>query len=131
MRATTGASRSRKAGSSHRSIPGARFVPLESRNHVLLADEPAWPLFLREVDAFLGDGSARRGASPSSPPRENELLELLARGLDNHQIAAHLGLSEKTVRNMVSTVLDKMGVESRAQAIVRAREAGYGVGSAA
>ena len=109
-------------------IPGARFVPLASRNHILLADEPAWPAFLREVDAFLGGGSAR-GRIADLTPRENELLEFLARGLDNHQIAAHLGLSEKTVRNMLSSVLDKMGVESRAQAIVRAREAGYGVGS--
>jgi DNA-binding NarL/FixJ family response regulator len=54
------------------------------------------------------------------------LLELLARGLDNHQIAAHLELSEKTVRNHVSSVFGKLGVESRAQAIVVAREAGYG-----
>jgi len=109
-------------------IPGARFVPLASRNHILLADEPAWPAFLREVDAFLGGGSGH-GQIADLTPRENELLEFLARGLDNHQIAAHLGLSEKTVRNMLSSVLDKMGVESRAQAIVRAREAGYGVGS--
>jgi len=109
-------------------IPGARLVPLASRNHVLLADEPAWPAFLREIDAFLGDGlPAQRFANLTA--RENELVELLARGLDNHQIAAHLGLSEKTVRNMVSSVLDKMQAETRAQAIVRAREAGYGVGS--
>jgi pimeloyl-ACP methyl ester carboxylesterase len=111
-------------------IPGARFVPLESRNHILLADEPAWPVFLREVEAFLGDANAGKRIADLTP-RENELLEFLARGLDNHQIAAHLGLSEKTVRNMVSSVLDKLGVESRAQAIVRARDAGYGVGSPA
>ena len=109
-------------------IPGARFVPLASPNHVLLADEPAWPEFLREVDAFLG-GARAPSRIAELTPRENELLEFLARGLDNHQIAAHLDLSEKTVRNMVSSVLDKMGVESRAQAIVRAREAGYGVDS--
>ena len=35
-------------------IPGARFVPLASRNHLLRADEPAWSEFLREVDEFLG-----------------------------------------------------------------------------
>jgi pimeloyl-ACP methyl ester carboxylesterase/DNA-binding CsgD family transcriptional regulator len=110
-------------------VPGARFVPLASRNHVLLAHEPAWRAFLDEVDAFLGAG--RRTPLADLTPRENELLELLARGLDNHQIAAHLELSEKTVRNMVSSVLDKLGVESRAQAIVRARDAGYGVGSPA
>jgi len=106
-------------------VPGARFVPLESRNHVLLADEPAWPVFVREVEAFLGDArTAKRIAGLT--PREGALLELLARGLDNHQIAAHLDLSEKTVRNMVSSVLGKLGVETRAQAIVRARDAGYG-----
>jgi len=38
-------------------IKGAKFVPLESRNHVLLESEPAWPVFLRQVRAFLGDGS--------------------------------------------------------------------------
>lgn len=110
-------------------IPSARFVPLQGRNHILLKGEPAWPQFLQELDKFLGDGS--RGRLGELTARENELVELLARGLDNHQIAAHLGLSEKTVRNMVSSVLGKMQVESRAQAIVRARESGYGVGSTA
>ena len=36
-------------------IPGSRFVTLESSNHVLLADEPAWPRFLAEFDAFLSE----------------------------------------------------------------------------
>jgi len=113
-------------------IPEARFVPLASRNHILLADEPAWPEFLHEVDAFLGAGARpQRLAEANLTPREEDLVELLARGLDNHQIAAHLALSEKTVRNMVSSVLDKLQVESRAQAIVRARDAGFGVGSTA
>ena len=106
-------------------IPGARFVPLASRNHILLESEPAWKHFLEEVEAFLipvqGD-SAFAGLTG----RERELLEFLARGLDNHQIAAHLDLSEKTVRNMVSSIFDKLGVESRSQAIVKARDVGYG-----
>jgi pimeloyl-ACP methyl ester carboxylesterase/DNA-binding CsgD family transcriptional regulator len=106
-------------------IPGARFVPLESDNHVLLATEPAWPRFLEELDAFLPRGAAGRFAELTA--RERALVELLARGLDNHQIAAHLAVTEKTVRNMVSTVFDKLDVDSRAQAIVRAREAGFGV----
>jgi hypothetical protein len=41
------------------SIPYAGLVPLESRNHILLADEPAWPVFLREVAAFVEHGPAR------------------------------------------------------------------------
>lgn len=110
-------------------IPGARFVPLESRNHILLEGEPAWKHFLEEVEAFLPSAAAARTAFPALTPREREVLEFLARGLDNHQIAAHLAISEKTVRNVVTSLLDKLEVESRAAAIVRARESGYGVGS--
>lgn len=40
-------------------IPSARFVPLEGRNHILLADEPAWPLFLTELHAFLANSQSR------------------------------------------------------------------------
>jgi pimeloyl-ACP methyl ester carboxylesterase/DNA-binding CsgD family transcriptional regulator len=109
-------------------IPDARFVPLESRNHILLEGEAAWKRFLEEIEGFLGS-SADSGAFGVLTARERDLLEYLARGLDNHQIAAHLGLSEKTVRNVVSCVLDKLQVETRAQAIVRARDAGYGVGT--
>ncbi|WP_145978798.1 response regulator transcription factor [Granulicoccus phenolivorans] len=59
-------------------------------------------------------------------PRERELLDLVAAGLDNPAIARRLGLSEKTVRNTLSTVLTKLGVPTRARAIVLAREAGMG-----
>ena len=104
-------------------VPGARFVPLESDNHVLLAPEPAWDRFLEELDAFLPRASGRFS---ELTVRERALLELLAQGLDNHQIAAHLAVTEKTVRNMVSAVFGKLEVESRAQAIVKAREAGFG-----
>ena len=58
--------------------------------------------------------------------REYEVLGLVARGLDNAQIAARLDLSEKTVRNHITHIFEKMQVESRAQAIVRARDAGLG-----
>jgi DNA-binding NarL/FixJ family response regulator len=59
--------------------------------------------------------------------RERDVLEAIAQGLDNNEIAASLGLSEKTVRNHITHVLDKIGVEHRYQAIVRAREAGLGM----
>jgi pimeloyl-ACP methyl ester carboxylesterase/DNA-binding CsgD family transcriptional regulator len=107
-------------------VPDSRFVPLESRNHILLEGEPAWLRFLAEVDEFL---SPRGHGFSDLTARERELLEYLARGLDNHQIAAHLGLSEKTVRNHVSAILGKMGSETRSQAIVAAREAGFGGGA--
>ena len=95
-------------------IPGARFVPLESANHVLLEGEPAWPGFL---DVLHGVRSPARRCAPAPASRRARsrrprlrVLELLARGLDNHAIALQLGKSEKTVRNQVSTIFDKLGV---------------------
>ena len=110
-------------------IPDARFVPLESRNHVLLQGEPAYATCLEHIQAFLGvhhAAAAPRDVFPTLTQGERELLELLAQGLDNLQISAHLGLSEKTVRNKVSSVFAKLDASTRAQAIVRAREAGFG-----
>jgi DNA-binding NarL/FixJ family response regulator len=62
--------------------------------------------------------------------REREVLELVAQGLDNATIGARLYMSERTARNHVSAILAKLGINSRAQAIVRAREAGFGRRSA-
>ena len=108
-------------------IPGARFVPLESRNHALVEQDPAWGRFLVEVRAFLGTGEAAADlAFPALTSREREVLELVARGLGNDEIAERLGITSKTVRNQVSALFDKLGVSSRAQAIVKAREAGLG-----
>src|SRR5215467_15984728 len=59
-------------------------------------------------------------------PRQRELLELIALGRDNVQIAAVLGLREKSVRNHITRIFAALEVENRAQAIVLAREAGYG-----
>jgi pimeloyl-ACP methyl ester carboxylesterase/DNA-binding CsgD family transcriptional regulator len=110
-------------------IPGARFVPLESRNHALLSSEPAWRQFVDEVVAFpktaIADSSAS-GRLPALTDRESAVLELIAQGVDNGRIAAALSLSEKTVRNYVTSLFDKLQVSTRSQAIVLAREAGYG-----
>jgi len=62
--------------------------------------------------------------------REREVLEILARGHDNSEIASRLKISEKTARNHVSIIFSKLGVKKRAQAVVvLAREAGFGRGS--
>jgi DNA-binding NarL/FixJ family response regulator len=61
---------------------------------------------------------------PALSPSERNVLRLMARGLTNDDIAAGLSLSPKTVRNYVSNVFSKLHVASRAQAIVRARDAG-------
>jgi len=70
--------------------------------------------------------SAIRPALPDLTDREREVLGLLARGRTNDQIATELFLSLKTVRNYVTSILDKLQVEDRVQAAIRAREAGLG-----
>lgn len=67
-----------------------------------------------------------RGTFDALTEREHEVLDLLARGLDNHAIGRRLDVNEKTVRNHVSSVFSKLQVPDRAQAIVKAREAGLG-----
>ncbi len=112
-------------------IPGAEFVPLDSRNHILLDHQPAWRQFFDELDAFL----LRHGALPT--PRqtsslngltnsEMRVLDRIAAGLNNGQIADGLGISPKTVRNHINHIFSKLGVRDRAQAIVRGRDAGLG-----
>jgi DNA-binding NarL/FixJ family response regulator len=58
--------------------------------------------------------------------REHEVLELVTQGLDNDAIGKQLHISKRTARNHVSAIIGKLGVNTRAQAIVRAREAGFG-----
>jgi len=107
-------------------IPGARFLSLESENHLLLAGEPALLKFLDAIDEFVPPAKGGAAAFEGLTQREHAILEYVAQGLDNAQIAARLALSEKTVRNYLVAILDKLQVETRAQAIVRARDAGLG-----
>lgn len=111
-------------------IPKSRFVLLDGRNHILLPHETAWKQFFDEVRTFLSeDGSPAAGDPfPELSDREAQVVDLIARGLDNAQIAARLELSEKTVRNHITHVFEKLQVETRAQAIVKARDAGLGRG---
>lgn len=111
-------------------IPDARFVPLETNNHILLPDEGAWRKFCRELDEFLEPEAAANWSASSAldtlTPREVEVLDGLARGLGNGELGDLLRISEKTVRNHVTAVFSKLGVANRAQAIVLARDAGFG-----
>lgn len=115
-------------------IPGARFVELDSENHMLLPEEPAWARLREEVRDFLRTpGAAGEAAGigqqlAALTGRERQVLECIARGLDNTEIAAQLALSQKTVRNHITRVFDKLGVAHRYQAIVLARDAGLGNG---
>ena len=109
-------------------IPGAQFVELDSRNHILLEDEPAWDRFKEVVLEFAGLEGERAGESrafASLSPRERDILAAIAEGLSNAEIGERLAISGKTVRNHVSNVFDKIGVWTRAQAIVFARDRGF------
>ena len=105
-------------------IPHAHFIELDSPNHVLLEHEPAWEAFKQAVLAFAG-------RLPDEVPdcrlatltrRERQTLGLLCQGHANARIAWDLGISEKTVRNHLSHLYEKLGVHSRAEAIVLTRQ---------
>lgn len=108
-------------------IPGAEFVELDSPNHILLEDEPAWERLQAAVLEFTGVGAGKSADSlfGGLTSRERMILALMTEGLGNAEIAARLFLSEKTVRNYVSNVFAKLGVRTRAQAIVLARDEGF------
>lgn len=65
-------------------------------------------------------------AFPGLTEREREVLDLVAQGLNNHEIAQHLVVSGKTVSNHISNIFSKLQVVDRAQAIIKARQAGMG-----
>jgi pimeloyl-ACP methyl ester carboxylesterase len=105
-------------------VPDARLILLESENHILRADEPAWDYFVSELHAFLG----ARPVAAVPPPgaafsaRELEVLELVAAGLANEAIAERLSISVRTVERHLSNVYAKLGVSGksgRAAAAVR------------
>jgi DNA-binding CsgD family transcriptional regulator len=96
-------------------IPGARFVALESHNHILLADEPAWPQFRAEVRNFLGPVEVATAAElPDLSHRELEVLALVAEGLSNEEVAARLYLSVRTVERHLSNIYAKLRVSGKA-----------------
>jgi pimeloyl-ACP methyl ester carboxylesterase/DNA-binding CsgD family transcriptional regulator len=104
-------------------LPDARFVTLESDNHILQESEPAWAVFLAEVRAFLGDDEREPEADLDElSARECEVLDLVAAGLSNEQIAEQLVLSSRTVERHLSNVYAKLrlsGKSARAAAAAR------------
>ena len=96
-------------------IPGARFVALESRNHILLADEPAWAQLRSELRNFLGPPEVAAPAElPDLSRRELEVLALVAEGLSNEEVAARLFLSVRTVERHLSNIYAKLRVSGKA-----------------
>jgi pimeloyl-ACP methyl ester carboxylesterase/DNA-binding CsgD family transcriptional regulator len=103
-------------------LPNACFVTLESDNHILQEDEPAWATFVSEAHAFLGSNEAPLGDIDELSAREREVLELVAAGLSNEQIGERLFLSARTVERHLSNVYAKLrlsGKSARAAAAAR------------
>jgi pimeloyl-ACP methyl ester carboxylesterase/DNA-binding CsgD family transcriptional regulator len=100
-------------------IPGAKFVPLESNNHIVLEDEPAWQRFMSEMADFLADDEAVQVGGSDGPgvaalsPRELDVLRLVAEGLDNDEVARRLTLSTRTVERHLQNVYTKLEVQGR------------------
>lgn len=112
-------------------IPGARFTILDSKNHVLMQTEPAWNYFWNEFYNFLGVDSISKAEISVEDKiwseltaRERDVLSLLADGHNNAEISKRLVLSEKTIRNYVSKIYEKLQINSRGEAIVLARKIG-------
>lgn len=80
----------------------------------------------RKLRGFFSRPTAPKEVFPELTPREGEVLDMIARGLNNAEISRRLYVSPKTVRNHVSNIFLKLQVADRSQAIVRAREAGLG-----
>ena len=108
-------------------IAGSRLVVLDSLNHIVLGDEPAWPVFLDEVASFLA--ADRRPATAAGidaasllSPRELDVLRLAAEGQDNAGIAQSLTLSVRTVERHLHNTYTKLGIQgksARAAAVAR------------
>ena len=117
-----------KAGARGYLLKGADRAELTRAIRAITAGEAIFgPAIARRLVTFF---ASRRQVEPTLFPeltdREREILDLIARGLNNAGITVRLGLSPKTVRNHVSNIFSKLQVADRAQAIVRAREAGMG-----
>jgi DNA-binding NarL/FixJ family response regulator len=92
------------------------------------------PDITRRLMAAVSDGAAAPETKPAMVPkeldglteREQEVLELIARGLTNREIAAQMVISEKTVKTHVSNLLDKLGLEDRTRAAIWALKHGLG-----
>lgn len=105
-------------------IPGARFVPLDSDNHLPLEAEACWPRVFQEVSEFLGDTGMAGGEAASLTARQTEVLRHVATGKTDKQIARDLGLSPRTIEMHVAGAMKALDCATRAEAVARAGHAG-------
>lgn len=121
-----------RAGARGYVLKGADKAEMVRAIHAVAQGEALFgPAVAKRLVAFFHDV---RGIKNLAPPRafpelterETEVLDLIARGFNNSEIAETLVLSPKTVSNHISNIFNKLTVADRAQAIVRARQAGLG-----
>ena len=116
-----------RAGARGYLLKGADRIELTRAVRAVASGEAIFgPDVARRLMAYFADAPARAQAFPELSDREREVLELIARGMSNQQIVDRLVISPKTVRNHISNIFSKLQVRDRAEAVVRAREAGLG-----
>ena len=116
-----------RAGARGYVLKGADQAQIRRAVHAAAAGEAVFGAGVAaRVLGFFAAGGQAPTIFPELTSRERQVLELVAQGRSNPVIAARLHLSEKTIRNNVSNILVKLQVADRAQAIVRARDAGLG-----
>ena len=120
-----------QAGARGYLLKGADQLQIERAVHAVAEGGVIFgPALASRITAYFAGRQASFASSAASFPeltaREREVLTLVAKGRNNHVIADELVLSEKTVRNHVSNIFMKLQVADRAEAIVRARDAGLG-----
>lgn len=119
-----------RAGARGYVLKGAGRVELLRAIRAVASGEAIFgPAIARRLVAYFERPAPAAGAEafPDLTAREREILELIAQGRSNADITASLVLAPKTVRNHVSNIFGKLEVRDRAEAIVRAREAGLGI----
>ncbi len=121
-----------RAGARGYGLKGADKAEMLRAIHAIANGEAMFgPAIAKRMNGYFRE---MRELKPNAPPRafpeltgrEQEVLDVLARGYNNGEIAAQLSLSPKTVSNHISNIFSKLQVADRAQAIVRARQAGLG-----
>ena len=118
-----------RAGARGYLVKGAEQEEIERAIRGVAAGEAIFgPGVAQRVLGFFSSPPATAEPFPELSAREREILDLLAAGLPNAAIATRLGVAPKTVANNVSAIFTKLQVADRAQAIVRARDAGLGRG---
>jgi DNA-binding NarL/FixJ family response regulator len=115
------------AGASGYVLKGAEQEELLRSTRAVAAGEAVFGSGVAQrLLALARSGTATTGPFPDLSVREREILELMARGGNNASIAHRLVLSEKTIRNNVSSILSKLHAADRSQAVALARDAGLG-----